>query len=87
MAEERLKSKTLIGKVLVSEESGKKFGIVGDIDYILESGELINLVLSETTPHTSSLNLQEDDKNRMLVPFSSVKSVGDFVIVSEKDMV
>lgn len=87
MAEERLRSKGLIGKVLVSEETGKKFGIVGDLDYILESGELINLVLSETTPHTASLNLQEDEKNRLLVPFSAVKSVGDFVIVSEKDIV
>lgn len=87
MAEERLKSKSLIGKILVSEETGKKFGVVGDIDYILDSGELINLVLSETTPHTATLNLQEDDKNRLLVPFSAVKSVGDFVIVSEKDIV
>jgi len=87
MAEERLKSKGLIGKVLISEETGKKFGVVGDIDYILDSGELINLVLSETTPHTSNLNLQEDDKSRLLVPFSAVKSVGDFIIVSEKDIV
>ncbi|MBI4020813.1 MAG: PRC-barrel domain-containing protein [Candidatus Aenigmarchaeota archaeon] len=84
--EERLKSKALIGKVLVSEESGKKFGVVGDIDYIIDSGELINLVLSETTQHTDNLNLQTDEKNRMLVPFSAVKSVGDFVIVSEKDI-
>ena len=87
MPEERIKSKQLIGKVLVSEESGKKFGVVGDIDYILESGELINLVLSETTPPTTNLNLQEDEKERLLVPFSAVRSVGDFVIVSEKDMV
>lgn len=85
--EERIRSKALIGKVLVSEETGKKFGMVGDIDYIVESGELINLVLSETTPHTENLNLQTDDKNRLLVPFSSVRSVGDFVIVSEKDIV
>jgi len=87
MPEERIKSKQLIGKVLVSEESGKKFGVVGDIDYILESGELINLVLSETTPHTANLNLQEDEKERLLVPFSAVRSVGDFVIMSEKDIV
>ena len=85
--EERIRSKALIGKVLVSEETGKKFGMVGDIDYIIESGELINLVLSENTPHTENLNLQQDDKNRLLVPFSSVRSVGDFVIVSEKDIV
>ena len=85
--EERIKSRKLIGKILVSEETGKKFGVVGDIDYITESGELINLVLTEITPHTKSLNLQVDDKGRMLVPFSAVRSVGDFIIVAEKDIV
>jgi sporulation protein YlmC with PRC-barrel domain len=87
MAEERVRSKDLIGKVLISEESGKKFGVVGDIDYIIESGELINLVLVEPTANLSSLNLKEDEKGRVLVPFSAVKSVGDFIIVSEGDMV
>lgn len=85
--EERIRSKQLIGKVLISEETGKKFGVIGDLDYVTESGELINLVLSETTPHTSTLNLQQDEKSRLLVPFSAVKSVGDFVIVSEKDII
>jgi len=85
--EERIRSKELIGKILVSEETGKKFGVIGDIDYVTESGELMNLVLSETTPHTSTLNLPVDEKKRILVPFSAVKSVGDFVIVSEKDIV
>jgi sporulation protein YlmC with PRC-barrel domain len=85
--DERLRSKDLIGKVLVSEESGKKFGVVGDIDYIIESGELINLVLVEPTKHVSELNLREDEKGRILVPFSAVKSVGDFVIVSETDII
>ena len=85
--EERVRSKELIGKILVSEETGKKFGMIGDIDYVTESGELVNLVLSETTPHTTTLNLPTDEKRRLLVPFSAVKSVGDFVIVSEKDIV
>jgi sporulation protein YlmC with PRC-barrel domain len=85
--EERLKSKELIGKILISEETGKKFGVIGDLDYITESGELINLALSETTSHATNLNLQKDEKNRFLVPFSAVKSVGDFVIVAEKDIV
>ncbi len=83
---ERLRSKELIGKVLVSDESGKKFGVVGDVDYITESGELINLVLVQPTKHVTELNLQQDDKGRVLVPFASVKSVGDFVIVSEKEV-
>lgn len=85
--EERVRSKELIGKILVSEETGKKFGVIGDIDYVIESGELMSLVLSETTPHTSTLNLPVDERKRILVPFSAVKSVGDFVIVSEKDIV
>ncbi len=85
--EERIRSRDLVGKILVSEESGKKFGVVGDLDYIIESGELINLVLVQPTKHTTELNLQEDDKGRVLVPFSAVKSVGDFVIVTEKDII
>ncbi len=85
--EERLRSKELVGKILISEESGKKFGVVGDLDYIIESGELLNLVLVEPTKHISELNLREDDKGRILVPFSSVKSVGDFIIVTESDII
>lgn len=85
--DERLRSKDLVGKILISEESGKKFGVVGDLDYIIESGELINLVLVEPTTHISDLNLRQDDKNRILVPFSAVKSVGDFIIVSEGDII
>ncbi len=85
--EERVRSRQLVGKILVSEETGKKFGVVGDIDYIIESGELINLVLVEPTKHTNELNLQEDESGRVLVPFSAVKSVGDFVIVTEKDII
>ncbi|NIO21488.1 MAG: hypothetical protein GTN76_12295 [Candidatus Aenigmarchaeota archaeon] len=85
--EERVRSRQLVGKILVSEETGKKFGVVGDLDYIIESGELINLVLIEPTKHTTELNLQEDDRGRVLVPFSAVKSVGDFVIVTEKDII
>ncbi len=85
--EERVRSKDLIGKVIISEETGKKFGVVGDIDYVVESGELLNLILSESTPHTTSLNLQKDKDKRMLIPFSAVKSVGDFVIIAEKDIV
>ncbi len=85
--EERVKSKELVGKILISEESGKKFGVVGDLDYIIESGELINLVLVEPTQHITDLNLRQDEKNRILVPFSAVKSVGDFIIVSESDII
>ncbi|MBU0530302.1 MAG: PRC-barrel domain-containing protein [Candidatus Aenigmatarchaeota archaeon] len=84
--DERVRSRQLIGKVLISEETGKKFGLVGDVDFITESGELINLALIENTTHTKTLKLQQDEKGRFLIPFSAVKSVGDFVIISEKDI-
>jgi len=86
MAASRSRGRELIGKVIISEETGRKFGIVGDINFISESGELLNIVLVEPTKHTSELNLERDQSGRMLIPFSSVKSVGDFVIVSEKEI-
>ncbi len=46
----------------------------------------MNLLLTEPTRATSDLQLQQDDKGRIIIPFSAVKSVGDFVIVSEKDI-
>jgi sporulation protein YlmC with PRC-barrel domain len=82
-----VKAKELIGKTIVSEESGRKFGVIGDVNFITESGELMNIVLAEPTRQTAELKLSEDEKGRMLIPFSAVKSVGDFIIISEKDVV
>lgn len=82
-----VKAKELIGKTIVSEESGRKFGIVGDVNFITESGELMNIVLAEQTRQSSELKLSEDEKGRLLIPFSAVKSVGDFIIISEKDVI
>ena len=82
-----VKAKELIGKTIVSEESGRKFGVVGDVNFITESGELMNIVVAEPTKQTMELKLAEDDKGRMLIPFSAVRSVGDFIIIAEKDIV
>ena len=80
------RGRDLLGKVIVSEETGRKFGVIGDINFVSESGELLNLVLVEPTKHIGDLSLEKDDNSRLLVPFSSVKSVGDFVIISEKEI-
>ena len=80
------RGRDLLGKVIVSEETGRKFGVIGDINFVSESGELLNLVLVEPTKHIGDLSLAKDDNNRLLIPFSSVKSVGDFVIISEKEI-
>ncbi len=87
MAEQKVRGRDLIGKVVVSEETGRKFGIVGDVSFITESGELMNIVMVEPTKHVQDLQMAQDDKGRVMVPFSAVRSVGDFIIIAEKDII
>ncbi|MEM5882776.1 MAG: PRC-barrel domain-containing protein [Candidatus Aenigmatarchaeota archaeon] len=88
MAEEtRIRAADIIGKNVVSEETGRKFGVVANVDFVAESGELLNLVVDEPTKYLLDMNLKTDEKGRVLIPFSAVKSVGDFVIVSESELV
>lgn len=87
MTETKVRAADIVGKTIISEETGRKFGVVSNIDFITESGELLNVVVDSPTKHLSDLNLKSDDRGRMLIPFSAVKSVGDFVIVSENELV
>ncbi len=82
-----MRGKDLLGKVVVSEERGRKFGVVGDVTFVTESGELLNIVLAEPSRFVLDLNLPKDEHGRILIPFSAVRSVGDFVIVAEADIV
>lgn len=87
MAEEDKRfSKNLIGKTVVSK-SGKKFGIVGDIIFETRSGELIHLVLSSPTPYMEKLELEKDKDGNILVPYSAVIAIGDFVVIAEEDII
>ena len=86
MPEDKKLSRELVGKVIVSK-SGKKFGVVGDLVFETRTGELIYMVISTPTPFVESLNLEHNKNNELMVPFSSVLSVGDFVIISEEDIV
>ena len=84
---DRPRGKKLVGKTIVSEEHGKKFGEVEDISFVADTGELMNLLIANTTEHIDDVKLQEDRKGRNIIPFSSVRSIGDFVIVSEDDII
>ena len=87
MAEEQRKfSRDLIGKTVVSK-TGKRFGEVGDIIFEVRSGELIHLVLRNPTAYTEKLELEKDKENNILIPFSAVIAVGDYMVVSEEDIV
>ena len=87
MAEDEKKfSKQLIGKTVVSK-TGKRFGEVGDIIFETRSGELIHLVLASPTSYTEKLELEKDKEGNILIPFSAVIAIGDFMVVSEEDII
>jgi sporulation protein YlmC with PRC-barrel domain len=86
MGDTKVRAADIVGKTIISEETGRKFGIVSNIDFITESGELLNVIVDQPTKHLSDLNLKADDKGRSLIPFSAVKSIGDFVIISENEL-
>ena len=86
MTEEDKKfSKQLIGKTIVSK-TGKKFGQVGDIIFETRSGELIHMVVDQPTSYTQKLELEKDKESNILVPFSAVIAVGDFMVIAEEDI-
>ena len=76
----------LVGKMIVTKE-GKRLGFVKDITFETRSGELINVVVKDTTVYTKNLNLERTSSNEFLIPYSAIIAIGDFVIVSEEDLV
>ena len=84
--EDKKFSRELLGKTVVSK-SGKKFGVVGDIVFETKTGELINLILSNPTPYSEKLELEKDKSGGIMIPFSAVIAVGDFMVISEEDII
>ncbi|MBN2567139.1 PRC-barrel domain-containing protein [Candidatus Woesearchaeota archaeon] len=87
MAEEDKKfSRQLIGKTVVSK-TGKRFGEVGDIIFETRSGELIHMMLTNPTSYTEKLELEKDKEGNILIPFSAVIAIGDFMVIAEEDII
>jgi len=76
----------LVGKMIVTKE-GKRLGFVKDITFETKSGELINLVVKDSTIYTKNLNLEKTASNEYLIPYSAIIAIGDFIIVSEEDLI
>jgi len=79
-------AKQLIGKTIVSK-TGKKFGEVGDIIFETKSGELIHMILANPTSYTVKLELEKDKEGNILIPFSALIAVGDFMVIAEEDII
>ncbi len=84
--EEKRFSKQLLAKTVVSK-TGRKFGEVGDIIFESKSGELIHLVLSNPTIYTERLDLEKSREGELLIPFSAVIAMGDYLVISEEDII
>ena len=87
MADEEKKfSKELLGKTVISK-TGKRLGELGDVIFETKSGELIHMILQNPTPYAQKLELEKDKEGNILIPFSAVIAVGDFMVIAEEDIV
>ncbi|MCH8945368.1 MAG: PRC-barrel domain-containing protein [Nanoarchaeota archaeon] len=77
---------SLLGKMIVTKE-GKRLGFVRDLTFETNSGEIINIVLKDPTPYIKNLNLERISNSELLIPYNSIIAIGDFVIVSEEDLI
>ncbi len=84
--QEKKFSKQLIGKTVVSK-TGKRFGELADIIFETRSGELIHMVIENPTSYSEKMELEKDSNGRILIPFSAVIAIGDFLVVAEEDIV
>ena len=77
---------SIVGKMIVTKE-GKRLGSVKDVTFETKSGELIHLILRESTPYTRNLTLEKTNSDELLIPYNSIIAIGDFVVVSEEDLI
>ena len=83
---DRRVSKEIIGRTVVSK-TGKRFGEVSDLVFEVKSGELIHIILKNPTVYAQKLDMEIDKSNNILIPFSSVIAMGDFMVISEEDII
>jgi sporulation protein YlmC with PRC-barrel domain len=84
MALDKKPLKEIISKLVVTKE-GKRLGMVKDITFETRTGELLQIVLKDPTHYVKGLNLDVNGKDT-LVPYNSIIAIGDFVVVSEEDL-
>jgi len=77
--------KEILNKAVVTKE-GKRLGIVKDITFETRTGELIHLILKDIPPYSSQLNLEKSNQGEVLIPYNAIIAIGDFVVVSEEDL-
>ncbi|NCO11853.1 hypothetical protein CO038_03630 [Candidatus Pacearchaeota archaeon CG_4_9_14_0_2_um_filter_39_13] len=85
MALDKKPLREIVGRLVVTKE-GKRLGMVKDVTFETRTGELIQLLLKDHTPYTKNLNLEISSQKELIVPYNSIVAIGDFVVVSEEDL-
>ena len=83
--QEKKYAKQMMGKTVVTK-TGKKLGEIGNLSFETRTGELIELVLRSPTAFIQGMDLEKKD-GAFVVPFGAVVAVGDFIVVSEEDII
>ena len=83
--DEKRQSRTIFNKKVVTK-TGKVFGEVSNILFEPKTGEILHLALKNTTGYCEGLDLERTKQNEIMIPFSSVVALGDFVVVAEEDI-
>lgn len=78
--------KEVVGRLVVTKE-GKRLGFVKDVNFETRTGELIQIVLREPTAYARSLNLEVSSEKDVLIPYNTIIAIGDFVVISEEDLI
>ena len=85
MDDEKRNSRQMVGKKVVTK-SGKVFGEVNNLIFDTKSGEILQLLLKNTTSYCEGLDLERTKQGEVLVPYSSVVALGDFIVIAEEEM-
>ena len=85
MSIEKKPHKEILGKHVVTKE-GKKLGVIKDITFETRTGELIHMVLKDLSPYSSQINVEKSQQGEVLIPYNSIIAIGDFVVISEEDL-
>ncbi|MEM2707826.1 MAG: PRC-barrel domain-containing protein, partial [Candidatus Pacearchaeota archaeon] len=65
----------------------KKLGVLRDFIFDIKSGEVIHMVLTNVTSHAKDLNLEQTKNNEVLVPWNSLLSIEDVIVVNDEDLI
>ncbi len=86
MDEEKRYSKQIVGKKVVSK-SGKVFGEVNNLIFETRTGEILQLALKNPTGYCEGLDLERTKQGEVLLPYTAVVALGDFIVVAEEEII